>query len=335
MNIVLLQVELDLVELNQLSREFPQFVFLSFPRHAHQPISKEHWQRAEIFFGEKLSIEDLNVAENLRWIHTPTSNIHRLCLKEIEKRGNILISSTREENNLFQMGEYVLGSVLAFAKNLFIWKEMMLHPAQAWDSRWRNKMWTLKDKIFLQIGMGKIGEEISRRAQEACMQVWGMDVKRRSFHPYCKKQLTIQELHEVLPQVDVVSLALPIEQGLLLKLGPEELDLMKQDSILCLLGSRKQIDENALASLSKKGKFRGIILDAYFHSPIPPSSQLWHTPYLLLTPEIASRPKEAKNEAFRIFRFNLRQFLHGNFSDMKNLIDPSIALVPDMDEQTF
>ena len=334
MNIVLLQVELDLVELNQLSREFPQYIFLSFPRYAHQPISREHWQRAEIYFGERVTPHELEVAENLRWIHTPTANIHRLSVKEIEKQGNILITNTREEN-LFQMGEYVLSAVLAFAKNLFIWKELMHHPGQVWDSKWRNKMWTLKDKVFLQVGMGKVGAYIAQQAADkAGMRVWGLDEKK-SYHPCCLKWLNFQELKEALPEADVVSIAMPSEHGLQVRMGAEELQLMKEDSILSLLGSRREIDETSLIELSRQGKFRGIILDSYFHSPVSLHSKLWNIPQLLLTPEIAPRPKSSKNEAFRIFRFNLRQYVHGNFSDMKNLIDPSIAFVPDLEEFNF
>lgn len=330
MNIAILQVALTLQELKQLSREFPQLLFLSFPKHELKPISKEHWQRAEVLFGERLTVEDLGHATQLHWIHTPTANTNRICVKEIENKGNILISNTRDDN-IFQIGEYVIAGVLAFAKNLFRFKEANRFPAIVWDCKWRNTMWTLKDKVFLQIGMGKAGIEIARRAQLAGMKVWGMD-EIRSFHPYCQKHLSLEELHATLHEADVVSVTIPRERRSSFIFGSDELGLMKQDSILSLIGNIHQIDEHALIEEASAEKFRGILLDTYFQTPIPPQSKLWQLPQIIISPEIAPRPRTTAREAFHLFRFNLRQYLHGNFSDMKNLIDPSIATGPDLEE---
>lgn len=329
MNIALLQLQLTLHELTQLSREFPQLLFLSFPPSSLKPISKEHWQKTEVLFGDRLTADDLEAANQLRWIHTPSPNLNRLCLKEIKEQGNILITSTREEN-VIQIGEFVLAVVLAYAKNLFEWKAASAFPALVWDCKWRNKMWSLKNKIFLQIGMGKKGVEIARRASFAGFQVWGMD-ETRSFHPHCIKNFGLSELHSVLPAADVVSIAIPRERGLIVRLGKEELNLMKQDSVLTVIGSSQHFDEDALTELCKRGKFRGILLDAIYQTPIPPQSKLWKIPNLLITPEVAPRPKTFR-DAFRIFRFNLRQYLHGNYSDMKNLVDPSVAEMPVLEE---
>lgn len=327
MNIALLQVALSLAEITQLSREFPKLLFLSFPGRAFEPLHKEHWQRVEVLFGERLTSEDFSEASQLRWVHTPTNTINRLCIKEVQQRGNVLVSNTREEN-AFQIGEYVISVVLAFTKNLFEWKEADKSPKIVWDCKWRNRMETLKDKIFLQIGMGKIGEEIARRAKGAGMRVWGMD-ETRSFFPHCSKHFDFKALHSILPAVDVVSMALPREHTFPVKMGRDEIALLKNGSILTLLGSEQQVDQEALEIASVSGKLRGVLLDANFQTSIPTHSPLWSIPNLLLTPEVAPRPKKPTREAFRIFRFNLRQYLLGNFSDMKNLIDPSIPLILD------
>jgi len=124
----------------------------------------------------------------------------------------------------------------------------------------------------------------------------------------------------------VVSLTIPYgKEGIAFKLGEQELALMKQDSILILLGTSRHINEEALYELALEGKFRGILVDAYYQTAISPQSKLWSTPNLLLTPGVSARPKEPDREAFKLFRYNLRQYMHGNFSDMQNLIDPSLA----------
>jgi phosphoglycerate dehydrogenase-like enzyme len=327
MNIALLLSEVSAPEMQQLAREFPELLFLCYPRHPIQPVPPEHWMRTEVVYGERLTEEELAQAPQLRYIHSPSSNLNRLCLKEIERRGNILISFTREAH-AFTSGEFVMSAILAYAKNLFQWKEADRFPHLVWDCKWRNKMWSLKDKVLLQIGLSEIGLEIARRAAEAGMKVWGMD-HSLSYKPHCKKQLLLSELNQALPVADVISISLPRDQAASFKLGFEELALIKQDAILSILGSPRLIDEEAL--FQHASKFRGILLDAYYQNPLSPRSKLWLIPNLMITPEVAPRPKSSSRESARIFRYNLRQYLHDNYTDMKNLVDPTVAFAGEIE----
>lgn len=327
MSTAILQFPLNEQEIQQLQREFPLLNFVHFPKSLSN-IPDEIWQKAEIFFGERLTEQDLRLSQDLRWIHVPSPLMQRLCLKNIEERGNVLISTT-PEGNITQIGEFVLANVLAFAKNLHHWKTADLIPSLLWDCKWRNNMWALKDKIFLQIGLSKAGLEIARHAKCIGMKVWGVD-RLPSVRPYCEKNFSLSDLDNLLPQVDIVSLTIP--QGidpLECRMGKKELALMKADSILCILGNNRYLDEDALHEFSSVGKFRGILLDTSYQTTISPKSKLWSIPNLILTPGVAPRPKATGREAFKIFRINLRQYLNGNYSDMLNLIDTPIAHLPD------
>lgn len=321
MNSVIIQTALIEAEIAHLKREFPQFEFIVVPRYE---VKEKIWNNAEVLFGERLTEENLALANDLRWIHTPTPFFQRLCLKAIEAKGNILISNT-PETNIFQIGEYVMAVLLSFAKNLFHWKTADQFPPLLWDSKWRSNMWSLKGKVFLQIGLGKGGLEIARRAHLAEMKVWGVN-KLASFHPHCDKNFSSSELESLLPSADVVSLIIPYgENEFDFKLNEKELSLMKKDSILLILGASRHINEEALFNFAKEGKFRGILVDAYYQTAISPQSKLWLIPNLLLTPGVAPRPKAPDREAFKLFRHNLRQYVHGNFLDMQNLIDPNFS----------
>lgn len=326
MNIILLQGQLTLQEIDQLLKEFPQFLFLSLSEASYKNLSPEHWSRLEVLYGFRLAKEELAMADQLRWIHCPGPYLNRLCVDEIEKQGNILITNTVDEN-IPQIGEYAMSIVLAFAKNLFAWKQVNQFPALVWDSKWRDTMWTLKNKILLQIGLGKEGAEIARRAQQMEMKVWGMH-ENRSFHPYCNKNFAFKDLHSLLPSVDVVSLCLARGKEYHHWFQQEELELMKQDSILMSIGSSTVIDEEALVKLVEKDKFRGIVLDAFYQTPIPVTSPLWKIPNLIITPDVSQRPKSMERQAFRLFLYNLRQYQHGNFKDMRNSVERTIPLVP-------
>lgn len=318
---ILLQTSLDPHEISQLRKEFPHYrllyyQFLNIPLPGHTG-----WEDVEILYGNRLSTEQLQSAKDLRWIHNPTSSFSRLSMEEIAKRGNIIVTTGTEEQ-LTPITEFVMGGVLAFAKHLFHWHDLMESPSMTWDSKWRDTMWTLPGRVFLQIGLGKAGTEIARKAQEMGFDVWGIQEKR-SFHRYCSRTRSFQELSSVIPEADVVCVALPRDEEKIDLLTLTELEMMKRDSILVVLGSHLVVNEAALVHVGKAGKFRGIILDALFRPSIPTTSPLWHVPHLLITPEIASRPRSTSRLAFQTFHYNLRQYQYNNLSNMRNRMDLS------------
>jgi len=314
MNIVLLQTKLPLEEIDLLLKEFPHYLFLSVTEAALEQLTDEHWAKVEIFFGERLTREQLEKAPQLRWIHTPADNTYDICMEKVAERENILVTTTEEENSA-RIGEFVMAGVLAFAKNLFHWKEAAAFPNLLWESKWRGSIWSLKKKHFLQIGLCRAGSEIAGAAKEAGMQVYGV-LEKRSFHPCCDKTIALKDLHSVLPAADVVSLCLPKERRYNGWFGKEEIRLIKKGALLIVVGSSRAIDQKGLAEVAQKGRFRGILIDASPEAPIAAGSPLWKLPNLIVTPGVADLPHAKEGRAFKTFRFNLRQYLYGNFQDM-------------------
>ncbi|PJD93842.1 MAG: D-2-hydroxyacid dehydrogenase [Parachlamydia sp.] len=324
MNIVLLQSALTVQEIEQLIEEFPHFLFLSFTHATYKNLSKEDWAKVEILYGNRLTEYEFSLAHQLRWIHSPTDQLNRLCLDLIEKQGKVQITIGKEEN-LVQLGEYMFAGILAFAKNLFQWKEMMQSPATIWDSQWRDRMWSLQGKKFLQVGLGNVGTELARRARQFGMTVWGMQ-PRASFNPHCQKTFALEEFQRILPEVDIVSICLPKSPAFEEWFGVEELNLMKNEAILAVVGSYKIFVENVLVSMKHTQKLRGLLLDASYQAPIPQGSLLWTLPNALITPEVGARPKAKSTQSYRTFRYNLRQYVHGNSNAMTNRIDQNRML---------
>lgn len=320
MNIVLIQGQLTADEIHQLLNEFPQFLFLPLGETAFRALTPEQWKNVEILYGSRLILDDLAKAQHLRWLHSPIPNLNRICLDELDKRGNILVTFTQEEGAQ-QIGEFVMAGILAFAKQLILWRDADDNPQTLWDSKWRDAIWTLSHRTLLQIGLAKAGTEIARQGRQMGMRVLGVQ-RERTFHPYCQKTYPMTDLHALLPEADVVSICMargkPFHESHKAILRQEELQLMKKGSILSIAGSGL-VDAKALSETASTGKFRGILLDASYQTPLPASSPLWQIPNIIITPEVAPRPKLTERQGFRTFLYNLRQYLHGNFRDMRNL----------------
>jgi phosphoglycerate dehydrogenase-like enzyme len=318
MNVILLQITLLAHEVDLLLKEFPQYLIFSLSEASYKNLTPQYWENIEILFGSRLTSEELSKAQQLHWIHCPSANLSRLCLEDIQKKRHLLVSTTLEEN-IPQIGEFVMGAMLAFSKNLFAWKDMQATPSLLWDSKWRHSMNTLQDKVFLQIGVTRPSQEIARHARHFNMRVVGIESKP-SFHPHYHKIVGYEALSEFLPQADVISIhmAKKIDPNLFLSIS--HLEQIKPGAILILLGSTGVVNEEDLALVSKSGKFRGVLIDANYRSQISDNSPLWDLPNLIITPEVSPRPKSTERTAFRIFLYNLRQYVYGNYKDMRHLM---------------
>lgn len=317
-NSILLQVGLRPWEIEQLHREFPQYKTLISQDITGTNITDQDWQHVEMIYGSRLTSQQLAHAPVLRWIHSPTLSLKRLCLDEIASQGNILVTTASEENAA-QIGEFVLGAILAFSKHLLNWQSAMRFPNVLWESKWRDSMWALPKKMMVQVGLGKAGTEIARCAGLMGIQVWGVQEKR-TFHPHCHKTVSFDRLNGILPTADIVCLCLPRQESHKDLFRTEQLQLMKEDSILIVIGSHDSVNADDLAVVAESGKFRGILFDAQHRPPIPLKSPLWQVPGILITPDVSARPRAAGRQAFQIFHYNLRQYLHGNFDSMRNRI---------------
>lgn len=310
MSIILVKNPIDEKDQTTLLKEFPQFR-LTFP--SDIPTEDQSYL-AEIVYSQKFSKRELDISPQVRWIHVPSPYTDEICLEEILAKGNILITTTKEEN-ITQIGEYALSAILAFSKHLFIWKKGV---KEANVERFANSMWRSENRTLLQIGLGFIGTEIAHRAHQFGFRVLGVR-DPPSFHPHCNEVLSMKNLRSILPTADIVSLAMPRDYPVVSLFSKEEIHLLKEDSILMVFGNGAAIDLEALAKTADK--LRGVLIDAHFKKQIPASSPLWKMAHVIFTPEVGMYPRSPGGGAFRTFLYNLRQFMHGNFRDMKNLLN--------------
>lgn len=317
MHTLLLQSTLDPREVVTLYREFPHYRILALDA-KHSSLSEAEWSRIEILFGKHLSVDQLEHAKQLRWIQVPNANLKGLCLPEIFKRENILVTFTPEED-LYQRGEYVIAAVFALAKRFPNWKKGVGGVESEGDSVWTHSLWTLKDCTLLQIGLGDVGTEVARQAQRVGLRVIGAQSKA-TFHPHCQETISYRDIPLMLPQADIVSICLPQKDLRPNFFSRREFELMKQDAILIVLESEAALDRAALLATAKSGRLRGVVLD--LSQPFSPQDPLWQEPLIWITPGIAALPHRPVHQAFHIFHFNLRQYKTGNFADLRYRLAP-------------
>lgn len=311
MNIVLLKTPLLEQELLHLKEEFPQFTFLNtedFDKKHFNTLKAHYWDYVEVVYGEEFSTDELKRAHQMRYLHCPSAHLEKICVQEILAKENILLSKT-SESNARQIAEFSLAAISSFAKNLFA----------TFEEAKKSKIWLLEKRLLLQVGLGTVGTAISELAQNFGLKVWGIS-QQRSFHPFCHKSFSPKELHALLPVADIVSLCLPKDQSYNNFFKKQQIELMKEDSILLILSPAAVVDIDAL--IPHIEKFRAVIIDSKkeqilskFNSP--PQN-------VLLSPSLAKEPVCEKRHCFRIFQQNLRHYVYNHFSEMKQVLGKTI-----------
>jgi phosphoglycerate dehydrogenase-like enzyme len=303
-----------------LCNEFPRCRFIFSRECDNKALISGHLKLAEVFFGYDLTARQLEEAPHLRWVQSPHPDLRKLPISQIAQREDILVTATPPAE-IRQMGEYVMAAMLSVAKNLPAWYFLGKEEQEGlWNSTIAEQMWTLENRIFLQVGLGDVGTEMVRRAGQFGMRVRAVH-HNRSYNPFVEHPLSDSELHSVLPAADVVSVSLPYAWRYHHSFGKDEFSLMKKGAILIVTGAGGVVDEEALLPFVEQGKFRGVILDAVENPPLSHDSPWWSQQHALITPGVAHYPKESSVQPFRVFRRNLRHYIPGNYVEMRGKVD--------------
>jgi phosphoglycerate dehydrogenase-like enzyme len=87
------------------------------------------------------------------------------------------------------------------------------------------------------------------------------------------------------------------------------------------IGRGHVIDEEAMIEALGSGKIGFAILDVFQTEPLPEDSPLWDMPNVFVSPHSASTVATENGKITDIFCHNLRCYLDGRISDMKNILD--------------
>ena len=179
-------------------------------------------------------------------------------------------------------GEFGITSVLMLNNNVPV---MTTNQRQ---SRWHTVFGTgIRGKTLAIVGVGNIGGEVARHAKRLGMRVIGVR-RGAGKHPHVDKMYGPEQLAKVMPQGDFLLAALPGTRETKNLVSAKMLDLLKPGAGVVNLGRAATMDYEALAAKLESGALAGAVLDAHDPEPLPPSSPLWGTRNLILSPHCTS-----------------------------------------------
>ena len=137
------------------------------------------------------------------------------------------------------------------------------------------------------VGMGAIGTSYLKKADALGAICYGV---RRSVHDkpeFVKRLVTVNEMDELLPEMDVVALSLPGTAEVKGMFDERRLRLMKKSAILLNTGRGNSIVTEDLIKVMNEGHLKAACLDVMDPEPLPKDHLLWTTSRVYITPHIS------------------------------------------------
>ena len=138
------------------------------------------------------------------------------------------------------------------------------------------------------LGTGDIGTSFAQRAKAmGAKSICGVRRTIKPADPAFDRIVTLSDLDSVLPDTDILVMALPSTADTVGILSRERIALLPETAYVVNVGRGTAIDQSALVEALNAGKLAGAALDVFEKEPIPQDHYLWTTKNLLITPPVA------------------------------------------------
>ncbi len=263
--------------------------------------------------------EFLQAAPQLVWIQAQSAGVDRTVGLDAVQSGRVLLTNLRA----------VHGPAIAdhaFAMLLALTRDLPVHLAGRAEGRWDREgsgqlePIALAGRTLLVVGLGGIGTEIAQRGHGFGMTVLATRRSSDEAPDWVQHVGRPDELLTLLPQADVVAIAVPLTDETRGLFNAAAFAAMKPGSYLVNIARGQVVDTAALLAALQSGRLAGACLDVTDPEPLPADHPLWKLPNVVITPHVASRAQLTDDRAWELFRENLRRF--DAAEPLLNAVDP-------------
>jgi D-2-hydroxyacid dehydrogenase (NADP+) len=269
---------------------------------------------AEALIGHHYQFDEpmLQRAKALRWIQSLTAGTDAI-LRLAALRPEVTLTSTRGMHGP-QMSELVFLQMLALLRDFP--RMQRNQAAHRWD-RWPQPL--LAGKTVVIVGVGAIAEVLAPRCKAFGMTVYGVSNSSRRPAGF-DAILSRSELQRGAAAADFLVLIVPHSAQTENLIDAAVLACMKPSAYLINVARGGVLDEQALRDALRERRLAGAALDVFRERPLPAGHPLWSEEKIIITPHIGGMSDIYLDQAYPIVRDNIKQFIAGNLTGMKNIV---------------
>jgi len=277
----------------------------------------QHAGRAHGVDAHLLTSAFLDAAPGLRWAQSWSAGVERyIAISELMSRDEIVLTNMKGMYGPV-IAEHVFAMMLSRTRNLPHYLEAGRRGD--WDRGSGSALGALQGRTMLVVGLGGIGSEIAMRADAFNMRVLATARSLRRPPSYVDILGTTPNLEELLPQADVVVLAVPLTDETRGMINQETIARMKDGAWLVNIARGGVVDTEALVAALDAGKISAAFLDVTDPEPLPEGHTLWNRENVLLTPHVAARAELSGERRQALIIDNMRRFGSGEL--LLNVVD--------------
>ncbi len=240
--------------------------------------------------GVKITRDVLEGNSRLKVIVRAGVGVDNIDLEAATRRG-IAVMNTPGGNTI-STAEHTLALMFALARKIC--------PAyrSLQEGRWERSRYMgtqLYGKVLGVVGLGRVGQAVAERAKALGMRVIGYDpfvsaAKAREWGVEL-----FPNLRDLLPQVDFLTVHVPLTEQTRGMIGRAELALMKRGARIINCARGGIVDEAALLEALESGQLGGVALDVFEKEPCT-SSPLFGREDVVCTPHLGASTEEAQEQ---------------------------------------
>ena len=245
------------------------------------------FQAVVVRSATKVTKNAIDAASSLEIIVRAGIGLDNIDVAAAKEKG-IQVANTPAATSV-SVAEHTLGLMIATVRNH---GQANLSMKQ---HKWEKKALSgteLYEKTLGIIGMGRIGQEVAKRALAFGMKTIAYDIVE------VQTDLDVQQVswEELLSQADMITLHLPLTEETKHMISDKEFEKMKEGVILINASRGGTVDEPALLRALKSGKVRAAAMDVFEKEP-PEEFSLIDHPKVIATPHIGAAAKEGQKRA--------------------------------------
>ncbi len=252
-------------------------------------------------------------ARNLKWVQTASTGVDDLLFPAL--RGSPVPLTNSRGAYAQPLAEFVLFCVLFFAKGFPVMERNRR------KRRWRSyPVEEIAGQTIGIVGLGSSGSAVARLAKAVGMRV--VALKRRADQPGgapVDELLPPQDLRALLAGADHVVNTLPLTSRTRGLFDEACFRAMRSAATFINIGRGATVCEPALIRALRDGWIAGAGLDVCEVEPLPPESELYRLPNVILSPHCADQTAASEQRVAGIVVDNVRRYLEGK--PLRNLTD--------------
>lgn len=296
---------------DRLRAEFPELQFAVF-RDAAEVTGDIADVDVMMMFGLELRDHMLTGAPRLQWIQSLATGVDHF-LRAPSLKPEVLITSGRGIHGA-PMREQVVYMMMAVSRDAA--RQVEDHQHRVWQRR----LWsTLHGKTAAIVGTGIVGA-----ATGELLTAFGMRTIGVSRAPRAEKgfdaMLPMEQLRDAAAKADYLINVLPATPTNLNLFDGAVFAAMKPSAYYISAGRGQTVDEAALIDALRERRIAGAAFDVFQTEPLPPDSPFWSLPNVFITPHVGGYIVEYEDFIMPLIVDNMRAFLAGRQSEMKNIV---------------